>query len=75
MGQWYCDRSRLKKENDIQTYKEIVAFSKGQKLDEINKQREIGKRAYQKLLYVVVTMIITAIVCIVIGLLMNLFLN
>ena len=39
---------RVKKDNDIQTYKEIVAFSEGERLDDIQKQREIGKRPYQK---------------------------
>ena len=38
---------KLKKNNDIQTYKEILAFSEGNTLDEIQKQREIGKRPYQ----------------------------
>lgn len=38
---------KLKKNNDIHTYKEIVAFSEGKTLDEIQKQREIGKRPYQ----------------------------
>ena len=41
---------KLKKENDIQTYREIVAFSEGKRLDDIQKQREIGKRPYQKFL-------------------------
>jgi len=41
---------KIKKNNDIQTYKEIVAFSQGERLDEIQKQREIGKRPYQKIL-------------------------
>jgi len=41
---------KIKKDNDIQTYKEIVAFSQGERLDEIQKQREIGKRPYQKIL-------------------------
>lgn len=35
---------KIKKENDIQTYKEIVAFCEGERLDEIQKQREFGKR-------------------------------
>ena len=38
---------KLKKSNNIHTYKEIVAFSEGKTLDEIQKQREIGKRPYQ----------------------------
>lgn len=33
--------------NDVHTFKKIVAFSEGKKLDEISKQREIGKRPYQ----------------------------
>ena len=41
---------KLQKENDISTYKEIVAFTEGKKLDEISKQREIGKRPYQTVL-------------------------
>ena len=41
---------KFKKENDIQTYREIVSFSKGERLDEITRNREIGKRPYQKLL-------------------------
>lgn len=41
---------KLKKSNDIHTYQEIVAFSQGKRLDEIQKQREIGKRPYQNVL-------------------------
>ena len=40
---------KVKKDNDVQTYKEIVAFSEGKLLDDIQKQREIGKRPYQKI--------------------------
>ncbi len=43
---------RLKKHNDLHTYREIVAFSEGKHLDEIQKQREIGKRPYQTVLKV-----------------------
>lgn len=39
---------KKKKEFDIQTYKEIVAFTEGKNLDEILKAREEGKRVYQK---------------------------
>ena len=31
-----------------ETYREIVAFSEGKSLDEIEKARESGKRPYQK---------------------------
>lgn len=41
---------KYKKKYDIQTYKEIVAFSEGKTLTEIEKARESGKRPYQNLL-------------------------
>ena len=41
---------KQKKKLDIQTYKEINAFIEGKRLDEIEKQREIAKRPYQKIL-------------------------
>lgn len=41
---------KLKKSNDTHTYQEIVAFSQGKRLDEIQQQREIGKRPYQNAL-------------------------
>ncbi len=45
---------KLKKNHDLYTYREIVAFSEGKHLDEIQKQREIGKRAYQTALKVMI---------------------
>lgn len=64
---------KLKKNNDIHTYKEIVAFSEGKHLDEIQEQREIGKRPYQAVLKVLtgaaVGIAIVAIAVIIIGLL------
>ena len=53
---------KLKKSNDIHTYKEIVAFSEGKTLDEIQKQREIGKRPYQTALKLLVGGCIGAII-------------
>lgn len=41
---------RKKKQFDIQTYREIIAFTEGTGLDEISKAREEGKRPYQKVL-------------------------
>lgn len=38
---WALKVEKVKKDNDIQTYKEIIAFSEGKRLDEIQKQREI----------------------------------
>ena len=66
---------KIKKDNDVQSYKEIVAFSEGKLLDDIQKQREIGKRPYQKILLVIGSMLIEFVVCVLIGLLMNAFLN
>ena len=72
---WALKVERIKKENDIQTYKEIVAFSDGKRLDEIQKQREIGKRPYQNVLKVIVSAAVTVLVCFLIGFLMHVFLN
>ena len=66
---------KVKKDNDVQSYKEIVAFSEGKLLDDIQKQREIGKRPYQKILLVIGSMLITLAVCVLIGFLMHVFLN
>ena len=66
---------KVKKDNDVQTYKEIVAFSEGKRLDDIQKQREIGKRSYQKFLLVVGSSVVTFVVCVLIGFLMHFFLN
>lgn len=41
---------KLKKKNDLHTYREIIAFSEGKRLDEMEAQREIGKRPYQAIL-------------------------
>lgn len=66
---------KIKKDNDVQTYKEIVAFSEGKLLDDIHKQQEIGKRPYQKMLLVIGSALITLCVCILVGLLMHMFFN
>lgn len=50
-----------KKEFDIQTYKEIIAFTQGKNLGEISKAREEGKRPYQKILLALFAAISTAI--------------
>ena len=42
---------KKKKEMDVQTYKEIVAFMEGKSLNDIEKAREEGKRPYQKALW------------------------
>ena len=42
---------KVKKENHLSTYKEIVAFMEGKRLDAIEEQQEIGKRPYQTIMY------------------------
>ena len=42
---------KKKKEMDVQTYKEIVAFMEGKSLNDIEKAREEGTRPYQKALW------------------------
>lgn len=66
---------KVKKDNDVQSYKEIVAFSEGKLLDDIQKQCEIGKRLYQKNFLVIGSILITLAVCVLIGFLMHVFLN
>ena len=56
---------KIKKDNDIQTYREIVAFTEGKRLDEIQKIEEKAKRPYQKVidgfLWAVVALLISGI--------------
>lgn len=40
---------KIKKNNDVHTYKEILAFTEGKRLDEIQKIQEKAKRPYQKI--------------------------
>ena len=68
IAMYYAQKiEKIKKENDIQTYKEIVAFTEGKRLDELQKQREIGKRPYQKFLIAVAAALIAALVSFVIA--------
>ncbi len=53
---------KLKKNYDIFTYKEIVAFTEGKNLDEITKREEKAKRPYQKILLMIGCALIGAIV-------------
>lgn len=53
---------KQKKAHDIQTYKEIVAFSEGKTLNELEKSCERGKRPYQKIFLVLGSALIALIV-------------
>jgi len=54
---------KYKKDNDIQTYKEIVSFTEGKRLDEIERNQEYGKRPYQKVFLALACAIIAFLVC------------
>ncbi len=58
---------KKKKELDISTYREIVAFMEGKKLDEIEAAREEGKRPYQKFLLALAAGLIAFIIALLLG--------
>lgn len=58
---------KKKKQFDIQTYREIIAFTEGTRLDEIAKAREEGKRPYQKILLAIGTGVIALIIAMIFG--------
>lgn len=64
---------KYKKKHDISTYKEIIAFTEGRKLDELEKARESGKRLYQKILLAFASGIIALVVCMVFAWLLKLY--
>lgn len=55
---------KFKKQYDIQTYKEIVAFCESKTLSHDDKWKEIGKRPYQKFLLAILSGILALIVMI-----------
>lgn len=57
---------RFKKNHDIQTYKEILAFIDGKQLTHDETQQEIGKRIYQKIIFAFAAGIIALIVSLVV---------
>ena len=56
---------KFKKTNDIQTYKEIIAFMENKSLSYEEVQQEIGKRNYQKIFLAILTGLITFIIFII----------
>ena len=56
---------KFKKNNNIQTYKEIIAFMENKSLSYEEVQQEIGKRNYQKILLTILTGLITFIIFII----------
>jgi len=61
IGMFFAFRvEKYKKKYNIQTYREILAFTEGKTLDEIEQARESGKRPYQKFLLAIGTGLLTA---------------
>ncbi len=60
----------IKKEYNVQTYKEIIAFTKGEELCATDQIKEEAKRPYQKILFAIAAGLIAAIVCGSIGILL-----
>lgn len=58
---------QFKKENDIHTYREITAFVEGKRLDELARQREIGKRPYQQFLLALGSALIVVVIALIVG--------
>ncbi len=56
---------KFKKNNDIQTYKEIISFMENKSLSYDEVQQEIGKRNYQKILLAILVGLITFIIFII----------
>ena len=64
---------KYKKKYNIQTYKEIVAFTEGKTLDQLEKAKEEGKRPYQKFLLAVCFGILTLLAAAAIAALISFF--
>lgn len=58
---------RIKIDNNVFAYKEIIAFMNGKMLDEIEQAMEVGKRPYQRFLWTLGSGMIAAIVCLILG--------
>lgn len=54
---------KFKKNYDIQTYKEILAFIDGKQLTHDEAQQEIGKRNYQKIIFAFIAGVIALMIC------------
>lgn len=64
---------KSKKKFDIQTYKEIVAFTEGKALSDIEKAREEGKRPYQKVLLAIGSGLLSLLIALLIGAIIKAF--
>ncbi len=57
---------KIKKNNNIQTYKEILAFINSKQLSYEERQQELGKRMYQKILFAILAGMIALIINLII---------
>lgn len=74
IGMYFAVRiETYKRKYDIQTYKEIVAFTDGKSLDEIEKAREESKRPYQKALLAAVSAVLVVIIALIMTAVMKIF--
>lgn len=65
--------NKVYKENDVSTYKEIMAFLDGKSVEGDEKQREIGKRPYQNVLKAVFGAVVALVVLFIMNLIFKLF--
>lgn len=62
---------KLKKQYDIQTYKEIVSFYENKPLSRDEKNKEIGKRFYQKFFLAFISAVIALLVMIIMSIILG----
>ena len=62
---------KIKKNNNIQTYKEILAFINSKQLNYEERQQELGKRMYQKILFAILAGMIALIINLIIIFIIN----
>ena len=58
---------RQKKEHQVSTYREILAFLNGKTLDEIDVIRESGKVGYQRFINILIFAAMGALISIILG--------
>lgn len=64
---------KYKKQQDIQTYKEIMAFTSGKSLTDIEKAKEEAKRPYQKILLAAGSALLAVLIALLMTAGINLF--
>lgn len=62
---------KIKKNNNIQTYKEILAFINSKQLNYEESQQELGKRMYQKILFAILASVVVLIINLIIIFIIN----